>query len=171
MRRPRRLALTVAALGIALGAGGCGYFNPVQTHEFYQAADGTNQNIENSNGTLAVGARNMIVIVHEDGSAELVGAVANYTNEEVSVELSGQDESSTVFTATVKVPAQSTVALVQKHEEAKEGDQTVEVKGLSAKPGSMIRMSITALGESREFTLPITDTTLEYYKPEGGAQK
>src|SRR5699024_2322071 len=42
VRRTRRLVLSVAALGLALGASGCAYTNPVQTHEFYQSSDGTN---------------------------------------------------------------------------------------------------------------------------------
>ena len=62
MRRPRRLALSVAALGLALAASGCTFMSPVQTNDFYQAGDGTNANLE-VDGQFHTGVRNAVLVL------------------------------------------------------------------------------------------------------------
>ena len=69
MRRSRRSVLSAAALGLALAASGCTYMSPVQTKDFYQAADGTNANIE-QDGAMYAGVRNALMVIEEDGTAE-----------------------------------------------------------------------------------------------------
>lgn len=164
MRRPRRLVLAAATLGLAAAATGCSYMNPVQTHEFYQSGDGAIANIEAESGTVLVGVRNAIVVVHEGGDAELRGSLVNYTTESTTVELTGLAEGSTVFTASISVPAGETVELG-----SAEGEERVAVEGLDAAPGDIIDLSITSEGTTEEISLPITDTALDYYD-EPGAQ-
>lgn len=164
MSRPRRLALAAAALGLALGATGCQYLNPVQTHEFYQAADGTNANLE-VDGMVATGARNMVLLLAEDGSAQLLGSVANYTTEDATVELEGSLDGSSVFSGSVTVPAGDTVSLG-----AGEDQQSVQVGSVDVEAGATMDLTVTSGGESATITIPVLDTTLEYYKGlEGGA--
>lgn len=158
MSRPRRLALAVAALGLALGASGCQYLNPVQTHEFYQAADGTNANLE-MNGMVATGARNMVVLLRKDGSAELLGSLANYTTEDTTVELEGIADGTAVFSGSVTVPAGETVALG-----SGQNQRSVQVGAVKVPAGAMMELTVKAGGESTTITLPVMDTTLEYYQ-------
>ncbi|MGY5763962.1 hypothetical protein ACXET9_02015 [Brachybacterium sp. DNPG3] len=160
MRRPRRLALSVAALGLAIAATGCTYANPVQTHVFYQAADGTNANlIAEGEESPSVGMRNAIVVVADDGSAELLGSVVNYTDETATVSLEGLDEGSQVFSVAVSVPAGDAVSLG-----SGEGQQAVAVTGLTAEPGDIIELDVSAGDLSTEISLPITDTSAKYYQ-------
>lgn len=158
MRPARRIALAVAAAGLALGAAGCTYFNPVQTHEFYQAADGTNANLE-QNGTVALGARNMIVVVEDGGEATLYGSLANYTKEDVSVELEGLVEDSAAFAGRVSVPAGQTIQLG-----SGPSQHAVQIGKLDVKPGAVMKLRVSALDEESTVSLPVTDTTLEYYQ-------
>ena len=74
MRRSRRSVLSAAALGLALAASGCTYMSPVQTKDFYQAADGTNANIE-QDGALYAGVRNALLVIEEDGTAEFSATI------------------------------------------------------------------------------------------------
>lgn len=164
MSRPRRLALAAAALGLALGATGCQYLNPVQTHEFYQAADGTNANLE-VDGMVATGARNMLLLLADDGTAQLLGSVANYTTEDATVELEGTVDGSSVFSGSVTVPAGQTISLG-----SGEGQQLLPVGSVDVEPGATMDLTVTSGSESTTITIPVLDTTLEYYQDvEGGA--
>ena len=147
--RPRRsLALTAAALGLALGATGCTYMNPVQTHEFYQAADGTNANI-NQNGQLAVGARNMLVLVGPDGSAQLLGSVANYTTDDVTVELEGSDDGTVAFSTSLGDA---------------DDQQLAEIGQLDVEPGAVMDLKVAGADGEAVITIPVLDDTLDHYK-------
>ena len=158
MRRPRRLVLSVAALGLALGASGCAYNNPVQTHEFYQAADGTNANLEQS-GMVFAGMRNALVLVAEDGTATFSGTVANYTAEELTVEVEGLNEGTVAFATQATVAAHGTLELGPG-----EGQQAVAIGELEVAPGALMDLRVTANGESTEITLPVLDDSLNYYQ-------
>ena len=157
MRRPR-LALAAAAAGLALAASGCTYFNPVQTHEFYQAADGTNASIYEA-GQMMAGVRNAILVVQEDGTATLMGAVANYTEEEITVELEGSSDGTVVFSGSVPVPAGETVNLG-----TGEGAHEVQVGQVDVPAGAIMDLVVTAVGQTVEITLPVTDTSLSHYE-------
>lgn len=158
MRRPRRLVLAAAALGLMAATTGCSYFNPVQTHDFYQAADGTNGSLMTEQGTFLVGVRNAIVVVQPDGSAQLRGSVVNYTTEDVSVELAGSAEETAAFSTRVSVPGEDVVALGPG-----ESEQLVAIGTLDVAPGDIMELTLSAEGQSLEISLPVTDTTLEYY--------
>ena len=158
MRLRRSFALAAAALGLALGATGCSFMNPVQTHEFYQAADGTNANI-NQGGELAVGARNMLVLVGPDGSAQLLGSVANYTTDEVTVELEGSDNGTVAFSTSVSVPAGGVVTLGDG-----EDQQLAEIGQLDVEPGAVMDLKVTGADGEAVITIPVLDDTLDHYK-------
>ena len=164
MRRTRRLVLSVAALGLALGASGCAYTNPAQTHEFYQSADGTNANLEQS-GHVAVGVRNAMVVVSTDGTSAFYGSVANYTPEEITVELEGLLEGAVAFSTQVTVPAGGVVELGSGPEQ-----QAVAIGELDVAPGGLMDLSLSWDGETTEITMPVTDNTLGYFEQDAAAE-
>lgn len=161
MRRSRRSVLSAAVMGLALVASGCTYMSPVQTKEFYQAADGTNANIE-VEGALFAGVRNAALIVSEDGTPLLSATVANYAKEEISVHLEGTAEGAEVFAADVTVPAQETLALGNG-----EGQQLIPIGAVDAVPGTIMDLTFTAGGQSTTISMPVLDRSLEYYSEEG----
>ncbi|MGP5006024.1 hypothetical protein ACTXJK_03940 [Brachybacterium tyrofermentans] len=147
MRRPRRLVLSAAALGFALAASGCSVFSPVQTHDFYEAADGTNANLEQS-GALYAGMRNSLIVVGADGSATFYGTAVNYSDETISIDLEASAEESVVFSTSVSVPAHETVAL---------GPDEVPLEQLPVEPGALIDLDVSAGGESTAITVPVLE--------------
>lgn len=164
MRRTRRLVLSVAALGLALGASGCAYINPTQTHDFYQSADGTNANVEQS-GRVTAGVRNAMVVVGADGAATFNGTVANYTAEEITVELEGLIEGAVAFSTQVTVPAGGVVELGSGPEQ-----QAVAIGELDVAPGGLMDLSLSWDGETTEITMPVTDNTLGYFEQDAAAE-
>lgn len=160
MRRSRRSVLSAAALGLALAASGCTYMSPVQTKDFYQAADGTNANLE-QDGALLAGVRNAVLVVAEDGTPMFSATVANYGAEDLTVTLEGVDGGSSIFSTDVQVPAQGTVELG-----TGEGREVVPVGAIDAVPGTVLDLEVTADGESATISLPVLDSSLEYYAPE-----
>ncbi|WP_193104793.1 hypothetical protein [Brachybacterium sp. FME24] len=161
MRRPRRLVLSAAALGLALAASGCTYLSPVQTHDFYQAADGTNGTLEEA-GTWTAGVRNMIVVIDPEGPAEVAGSVVNYTDQELTVDLEGTTEEGLVFSTRVAVPAHETVELG-----SGEGQQSVPIGDVTVNPGVIMELSVSAEGESAVISMPVTDESLEHLQDDG----
>lgn len=160
MRRSRRYVLSAAALGLALAASGCTYMSPVQTKDFYQAADGTNANIE-QDGALYAGVRNAVLVVGADGAATFSATVANYSDEEISVELTGLEEGSTLFSATVQVPAHETLEIGHSGAE-----QEIPVSTVSAHAGAILDLEVVAAGQATTVSLPVLDDSLEYYQSE-----
>ena len=157
MRRPRRLVLSAAALGLALAATGCTYMSPVQTHDFYQASDGTNANIE-QDGQLYAGVRNAVLTLGEDGTPVLTGSVVNYSDEEVTVELEGLGEEGSLFDASIKVPAQGVVELGPDA-----GQQLVQVGAVNVIPGTILDLTVTADGQSTTISLPTVESSISHY--------
>ncbi|MGP9694540.1 hypothetical protein ACT3TZ_07990 [Brachybacterium sp. AOP25-B2-12] len=150
-RRPR-LALSVAAVGFALTASGCAYFNPVQTHGFYQAADGTNAN------PTGVGVRNAILIVDAQGHGNVWTTVTNETSETSIAQLEGTFEGSVVFSASVEVPAGGVTPI------GGEGEQLITASEVPAPAGSVMQLTVTAPGqEPTTITIPVQDDALGYY--------
>lgn len=156
VRRPRRLVLSTVAAALALTASGCAYFNDTQTHEFYQAADGVNVN------PTGVGVRNAIVVVDETGTGHLVTTVVNQTGEDATARLVATVDGSTVIDAQVPVSAGGTVPV------GGEGEQQVTATDLGVKPGDMMELTVSAPGQDDASSpLPVTDTSLEYYRSIG----
>lgn len=152
VRRPRSLALSVAAVALALGASGCTYFNDTQTHDFYQAADGTNSAPE------VPGVRNAVLVVDDNGDGRFMGTAVNPTEADATVELVGEYEGTTVFSTSVDVPAGGTVAL------GGEGDQAVTATGVQAPAGAIMQLTVRSQGqEDQTISLPVQDESLPYY--------
>lgn len=164
VRRPRRLVLSAAALGLALAASGCTYLSPVQTHEFYQAADGTNANFE-LDGVTQAGVRNAVLVFGQDGTATFTATVVNYSGEEIVVDLEGIAEGTTIFSSTVEVPVQSTVRLGP----GEESQQTVPVTADGVMPGSVLDLNITVGEQSTTISLPTFEDNLSHYQSEAPA--
>lgn len=164
VRRPRRLVLSVAALGLALSASGCAYINPTQTHEFYQSSDGTNANLEQS-GMVTAGVRNALVLIGEDGAATFSGTVANYTSEEITVEVEGLIEGSVAFATQVTVPASGTIELGPGPDQ-----QAVAIGELDTAAGELMDLTLSADGESTEITMPVIDNTLGYFEQDAAEE-
>lgn len=161
MRRSRRSVLSAAALGLALAATGCTYMSPVQTKDFYEAADGTNANLETEDGALFVGVRNAVLVVAEDGTPMFSATVASYASEEVTVSLEGLSEGSSIFSAEVQVPAHGVVELGPG-----EGRQLVPVGAVDVRPGTILDLEVTADGRTTTISLPTLDDSLEHFGTE-----
>ena len=164
MRRPRRLVLSAAALGLALAASGCTYLSPVQTHEFYQAADGTNAVVE-LDGAAQAGVRNAVLVFGEDGTATFSATVVNHSAEDITVELEGLSEGSAVFSSTVEVPSRGTVRLGP----GEDSQQTVPVTADGVLPGSVLELNVSVGGESTTISLPTFEDNLSHYQTEAPA--
>lgn len=162
MRRPRRLVLSVAALGLAVSASGCAYLSPVQTHDFYQTADGTNATLEEA-GEWTAGVRNAFLVVAEDDTVEMYGSAVNYTDAKVTVELEGLTDSGVAFSTEVPVPAHETVELGPGP-----GQHPVAIDGLDVPAGAVMELSVSAGGRSTVITLPVTDTSLSHHQKDAG---
>lgn len=160
VRRPRRLALAVASLGLALAATGCSYMNPVQTHDFYQAADGTNASLERDGREFA-GVRNAILVEESEGSSVLYATAVNTTKEPLQVKLEGSGEGGVLFSTSVTVPAQGTVKI------GPDEAQTVSVSEDIA-TGDVLTLTVTSDGISEEISLPTTGVSLEHYQRSDG---
>ena len=159
MRRPRRLALSAAALGLALAASGCTFMSPVQTHDFYQAGDGTNANLE-VDGQFHTGVRNAVLVLDEDGGGAPVfsATVVNYYGEPATVDLQAESQGSALFSTSVTGPAQGTVELGPE-----EGQQLVDVGALDVQPGTILDLTVTSGGQSTTISLPTLETSLRHY--------
>lgn len=151
--RPHRLALSTAAVALALTATGCAYFNDTQTHDFYQAADGTNANV------TGLGVRNALLVVDEAGNGRLYVTAVNYTDADGSVELTGAYDGTTVFTTSIAVPAGGTVPV------GGEGEQTVTASAVAAPAGSIMQLTVAASGQDpTTISMPVLDDSLSYYR-------
>lgn len=158
--RSRRLVLSAAALGFALAASGCSYFSPVQTHEFYQSADGNNANIEQA-GALYAGVRNALIVADDDGGNPAFSAtVVNYSDETVTVELEGVADGTTLFATSVSVDPGESVELGRA-----EGMQQVPISEIPTTPGHLIDLEVTAAGETTTITVPVVPNSLDHYGP------
>jgi hypothetical protein len=149
--------LSAAALGLALAATGCTYFSPVQTHDFYQAGDGTNANLE-VNGQFHAGVRNAVLVMGETGDPVLSATVVNYSSEDIVVELEAEHDGATLFSTRVQVPAESTVELGPE-----EGQQLVPVGPVDVLPGTILDLTVTSEDLSTTISLPTLETTLSHY--------
>lgn len=159
MRRSRRLVLSAAAMGLALAASGCAYFSPVQTHAFYQTADGTNATITQE-GLQFAGIRNAVLVFAEDGTPMFSATVVNYSDEEISTTVEGfGEDGESIFAADVTVAAHETVELGPG-----QGQQLVQVGAVNVIPGMILEFEFTAGGSVTTESLPTMDGSLEYYE-------
>lgn len=158
MRRIRRLAVAAASVAMALGASGCAYFNPMQTHEFYRAADGISTTLTTTEGMAGIHLRNAQLIVDDEGRAELYAYLSNTTDQQQSVTLAATAaDGSTILNQTVQLPAGEGVTI------GPDGDETIGQDSTTATPGDNAAMTVSGDGiEQQEITLPVADTSLGY---------
>jgi hypothetical protein len=168
-----RFALTAAAVGLALGASGCSYMNPVQTHDFYQAADGTNASVTDANHQFVVGVRNAIVVVDSSKRGDLVASVVNYTDKDQTVELTGTHDGTTVFTKTLPLTSGQTVKIgpADIQDGGKSAAVQVGADDFPVATGEVMNLTLTVDGQDDKITLPVTGQSLEYYTGNTSAEK
>lgn len=166
MRTSRRLVLSAAALGLALAASGCAYFNPVQTHEFYQAADGTNANLP-QDGSTVIGVRNALVILREDGTAEFSATVVNYeqaiegAEPTRTVDLAAATSDGTAIFATGVSLAPEQVVSLGAGEDSDQSVQIGDASGVVA--GDILDLTVTSGDQTVVISVPVVDGSLEHY--------
>ncbi|CAM4024629.1 hypothetical protein [Helcobacillus massiliensis] len=160
IRRPSaRIAAAVASVGIAVVMSGCSNLNPIQTHEFYQSAEGTVANVYPAGPGEPVGLRNMLMIKTDDGAGLFTGTLSNDTAEEQTVQLTGKAGDTELFSETVTIPANGTVDLGEGEHQAIKVDQ---LSGIEA--GDNMQVTFSAAGSEDTVTVAVLDTSLPYLK-------
>lgn len=155
-RTSTRLAATAGLAMLSLSLSGCAYFNPMQTHHFYQPAEGAVANFEVAGPHNPVGARN-ILITSTGNSATLTGAFSNQTEEDREITIEVSYKGKTVGSHSVKIPAADTVFLG-----TKDGEAPMELAGFQGKPGENATAKLTVEGQSKDLTVQVLDDSLEY---------
>ena len=138
----RPLSRAAALMGIAaFSLSGCAYFNPTQTHHFYQPAEGALLNFTPEGASKPVGVRNLLAVKGANG-VQVTGAIVNQSTED--------------FT---NVPAGETIKI------GGEGVDPIQVT-TSKKPGDNLFVDITVGNETQRLTVQLLDESLEYLAPE-----
>ena len=101
----------------------------------------------------------MLVLVGPDGSAQLLGSVANYTTDDVTVELEGSDDGTVAFSTSVSVPAGGVVTLGDADDQ-----QLAEIGQLDVEPGAVMDLKVAGADGEAVITIPVLDDTLDHYK-------
>jgi hypothetical protein len=147
--RARVLVSVAVAATIALGATGCEFISPAETAHIKQVTDG----IDASTGSIDV--RNALLISDTGEDARFVGTLVNRGDvpRVVTLQLDGTDE-------TVRVAGNSTVVL------ADDGQHdTVDFDGVTAKPGSLVKMYFSYSGaQGVSVTVPVLTSAQEEYQ-------
>lgn len=143
-----RLAASAAlALGIAIGASGCGMITPQATLERYDPSDGVSADL----GSLAV--RNILVISEDGEQGNMILSVTNSGSDDATLEIQVGGE-----TVELDVDARQTVS-------AGAGDEEpILIERLGADVGSLVPVFLTTQGaEGREISVPVLDGRLAEY--------
>ncbi|MCK0116346.1 hypothetical protein BCE75_10392 [Isoptericola sp. CG 20/1183] len=145
--RPARTTLAVA--GAAVGALLLGACAPVTTQLPYAPSDGTRVDFADAQ----VRGLNLVVIAAEENApGNLLGALANNSDEDVVFEL----ETPGAAPVSVPVAAGETAYL------GADGTETL-IDNVAAIPGANLEATLSAAGETEEFFLPVLDGTLPEY--------
>ena len=122
----RGAASIILAGALALGMTGCGFLTPQATLIEYAPSDGVQTNV----GDIKV--RNAVAISDEEGvDASLIMSIVNPTSEDVALELQYKDSTGKAMTATVEVPANSTLSL------GNTGEEQLVFRGVQLTEGSL----------------------------------
>lgn len=153
--KSRRIASVALGAVVVLGTSGCAMLSTQATTIPYSPGDGVN--IPDS-GPLQV--RNVLIVSEGDNEAgNLIAAVVNPTDEShtLSVEIG---EGSAAETATVRVPAKTTVSLG-----APDGETPpLLLEAIDGLPGSTVPVYFqSGDGEGVLYQVPILDGALDYY--------
>lgn len=144
-------------MGIAaFGLSGCAYFNPMQTHHFYQPAEGALINFTPEGASKPVGVRNLLAVKDANG-VKVTGALVNQSSQDYTVDLNFVEGVS--GSASINVPAGETIML------GGDGAEAVHVT-TSKKPGDNLFVDVTVGNETQRLTVQLLDESLEYLAPE-----
>jgi hypothetical protein len=151
LNRAQRVAV-VAALGASmLAVSGCTYTNPQATTEISTVADGVNASL----GRLDL--RNLLVIsAGKDKEGRLIGAVANGSDQEIQLTITGAAGSRIQFS----IPSHGSYTLDKSTEAA-------VLSKVSEMPGSLEPLKFSQNGQtgpqSADLSVPVFDGTLPEY--------
>nr|WP_216077528.1 hypothetical protein [Isoptericola sediminis] len=122
---------------------------PITTQMGYAPSDGTRVDFED----MQVRGLNLLVIATEEGGdGNLLGALANNSDEDVEFTLTA----SGATPVTVPVPAEETVYL------GTDGEETL-LGPVDTIPGGTLEATLEVAGQSETFYLPVFDGTLPEY--------
>ncbi|MCT1866270.1 hypothetical protein M3B90_01810 [Dermabacter sp. p3-SID358] len=153
----RPFSRAAALMGIAaFGLSGCAYFNPMQTHHFYQPAEGALINFTPEGASKPVGVRNLLAVKDANG-VKVTGALVNQSSQDYTVDLNFVEGVS--GSASINVPAGETIML------GGDGAEAVQVT-TSKKPGDNLFVDVTVGNETQRLTVQLLDESLEYLAPE-----
>lgn len=156
----RPLSRAAALMGIAaFSLGGCAYVNPMQTHHFYQPAEGALVNFTPEGAAQPIGVRNLLAVEGANG-VQVTGAVVNQSSQDYTVQLNFVEGAS--GSASINVPAGETVMIGG---EGAEGAEAIDVT-TSKKPGDNVLVDVTVGEETQRLTVQLLDESLEYLAPE-----
>lgn len=153
----RPLSRAAALMGIAaFSLSGCAYFNPTQTHHFYQPAEGALLNFTPEGASKPVGVRNLLAVEGANG-VQVTGAIVNQSTEDFTVSLAFVEGAN--GGASINVPAGETIKI------GGEGVDPIQIT-TSKKPGDNLFVDITVGNETQRLTVQLLDESLEYLAPE-----
>ncbi len=124
-------ALAAGAVAVALTAG-CQVFSPVQTDVPYAAADGVPVDV----GQLAL--RDLVLVGDGKGEAVVSGSAVNLSGESITMQLQPEADP-----ATGAASGGSQLDL-KPREQVNLADRSLQLSGITARPGSIINVKITA---------------------------
>ncbi len=148
-RRPRRLAVTAAALASgSLLLSGCQVISPRQTDVMYDAGDGVSVDVG------AVKVRNLLIVADKkDGPGVISAAIGNPTGQDQTVSFGFQGGAA---------PAQTTVPAYGEANVSMSGTKT-QVTGVPGEPGTMVTLQVaTASGGTAPVLVPVLPATGDY---------
>ncbi|MDO8143887.1 MULTISPECIES: hypothetical protein [unclassified Isoptericola] len=149
MARSARTARSALAAGVAVGALALGACAPITTQMGYAPSDGTRVDFED---TQVRGLNLLVIATEEGGDGNLLGALANNSDEDVEFTLTA----SGAAPVTVPVPAEETVYL------GTDGEETL-LGPVDTIPGGTLEATLEVAGQSETFYLPVFDGTLPEY--------
>ena len=146
--RPVRLAAAAAIAGLALG--GCSMFSPqTTTNVTYAPSDG----VQGEVGPVAV--RNLMVLTAEQGAeAELVGALFNSSQDDVSVVI---DVESGAASQTIDLEPGESLSI------GPEADEQVTIETLDVVPGRTVEVTMIGGESNLNLQAPVLDGSLPEY--------
>ncbi|MEJ3403801.1 hypothetical protein WDJ51_03550 [Rathayibacter sp. YIM 133350] len=150
--RGRIASSVVVAAAILVGTAGCNLVAPQTTTEHYFASDG----VSTSAGALDV--RNAVIIAPDGTEGNLVMTVVNPTEKQSVLRIQYEASDGTKTDDAVLAPASSTTSI------GGEGDQTVTLTDIDAKPGSLFPVFFTAGdSEGKQVLVPVLNAGLPEY--------
>lgn len=151
----RKLAAIALAAGVLVSATGCSFNSHPDTLQSYAPSDGQGSDIHVARNQV-IALRNFLVLT--DGTNfKLYGSIVNGGTKAQTVTLQLADDATS--TESFDVAPNQTVGLGY-------DNGVVSTLALSGKPGSLLKLQITADGGKNwtALNVPVLDGTIDYYK-------